>query len=128
MAETVSSSASRNLPPDRHSERDLPPQLDGAPSWVSLNPVSAEQAMAMTTKKSTATRRAVTPQKAMPKPKLKLKRKANPRTRPAVDIVRASRDGHEFHEAWVARKCLQAFMDWAQALLLRQLGAQLEVR
>ncbi|MBV8502034.1 MAG: hypothetical protein JO006_09970 [Paucibacter sp.] len=82
----------------------------------------------MTTKKSTATRRAVTPQKAMPKPKLKLKRKANPRTRPAVDIVRASRDGHEFHEAWVARKCLQAFMDWAQALLLRQLGAQLEVR
>lgn len=64
--------------------------------------------MAIAIKKSTATRRTVTQQKAVPKPKAspKLKRKANPRTRPAVDTVRASRDGHEFHEAWVARKCL----------------------
>src|SRR5687768_10365985 len=28
----------------------------------------------------------------------------NPR---AIDKVRASRDGHEFHEAWAARKALQ---------------------
>lgn len=28
------------------------------------------------------------------------------RVRHAFDSVRASRDGHEFHEAWVARKCL----------------------
>ncbi|WP_256212332.1 NACHT domain-containing protein [Pseudomonas sp. NBRC 111118] len=27
-------------------------------------------------------------------------------TREKMDSVRASRDGHEFHEAWVARKCL----------------------
>lgn len=68
--------------------------------------------MAIATKKSTATRRTVTPQKAMPKPKLK--RKANPRTRPAVDTVRASRDGHEFHEAWVARKCLGLLLPGAE--------------
>src|ERR1035437_1422182 len=28
----------------------------------------------------------------------------------AVDKVRASRDGHEFHEAWAARKALQLVM------------------
>ena len=28
------------------------------------------------------------------------------RVRKAFDSVRASKDGHEFHEAWVARKCL----------------------
>ncbi len=28
------------------------------------------------------------------------------RTRKTFDSVRASRDGHEYHEAWVARKCL----------------------
>ncbi len=28
------------------------------------------------------------------------------RVRKTFDSVRASRDGHEFHEAWVARKCL----------------------
>ncbi|MDD1985111.1 hypothetical protein, partial [Pseudomonas asiatica] len=28
------------------------------------------------------------------------------KTREKMDSVRASRDGHEFHEAWVARKCL----------------------
>lgn len=28
------------------------------------------------------------------------------KTRARVDSVRASRDGHEYHEAWVARKCL----------------------
>lgn len=28
------------------------------------------------------------------------------KVRKAFDSVRASRDGHEFHEAWVARKCL----------------------
>ncbi|MBC7395552.1 MAG: NACHT domain-containing protein [Variovorax sp.] len=52
----------------------------------------------------------------MPKPKAspKLKRKANPRTRPALDTVRASRDGHEFHEAWVARKCLGLFLPGAE--------------
>src|SRR6266542_6221086 len=27
--------------------------------------------------------------------------------RPRVDKVRASRDGHEFHETWAARKALQ---------------------
>lgn len=29
-----------------------------------------------------------------------------PKPRKEFDSVRASRDGHEFHEAWVARKCL----------------------
>ena len=64
--------------------------------------------MAKATKKSTATRRMATPRKAMPQPKASpnAKRKAKPPTRPPVDTVRASRDGHEFHEAWVARKCL----------------------
>ena len=59
--------------------------------------------MALATKKSTATRRRVTPQKATPKPKAApvLKRTTKPRTRPVIDTVRASRDGHEFHEAWV---------------------------
>src|ERR1700724_2224022 len=28
----------------------------------------------------------------------------------AIDKVRASRDGHEFHEAWAARKALQLVM------------------
>jgi hypothetical protein len=32
------------------------------------------------------------------------------RIRPRVDKVRASRDGHEFHEAWAARKALQLVM------------------
>lgn len=60
--------------------------------------------MAKAMKKLTATRRTATPRtpKALPSST----RKATPRTRPAVDTVRASRDGHEFHEAWVARKCL----------------------
>ncbi|MBD8524435.1 NACHT domain-containing protein [Pseudomarimonas arenosa] len=64
--------------------------------------------MAKAKKKSTATRKSATPRKATPKPNAspKPKGKANPRTRPAVDTVRASRDGHEFHEAWIARKCL----------------------
>lgn len=72
--------------------------------------------MAMATKKSAATRRTVTPRKAMPKPKAspKPKRKDNSRTRPAVDTVRASRDGHEFHEAWVARKCLGLLLPGAE--------------
>lgn len=72
--------------------------------------------MAIATKKSTVTRKTVTPKKAMPKPKAspKLKRKANPRKRPAVDTVRASRDGHEFHEAWVARKCLGLLLPGAE--------------
>ena len=26
-----------------------------------------------------------------------------------IDTTRASRDGHEFHEAWTARKALQLF-------------------
>lgn len=34
--------------------------------------------------------------------------------RPAVDAVRASRDGHEFHEAWVARKCLGLLLPGAE--------------
>jgi hypothetical protein len=29
---------------------------------------------------------------------------------PAVDTVRASRDGHEFHEAWTARKAMQLLL------------------
>jgi hypothetical protein len=32
------------------------------------------------------------------------------RIRPRIDKVRASRDGHEFHEAWAARKALQLVM------------------
>lgn len=71
-----------------------------------------EWGMAIATKKSMATRRAATPLKAMPKPKPK--RKTNPRTRSAVDTVRASRDGHEFHEAWVARKCLSLLLPGAE--------------
>src|SRR5829696_3691705 len=31
-------------------------------------------------------------------------------TRMPIDRVRASRDGHEFHEAWAARKALQLVM------------------
>ena len=31
-------------------------------------------------------------------------------TRRKIDNVRASRDGHEFHEAWAARKALQLVM------------------
>ena len=59
-------------------------------------------------RKSTVRRKTATPRKAAPKPKAtpKPKRKTDPRVRPEVDTVRASRDGHEFHEAWVARKCL----------------------
>jgi hypothetical protein len=63
-----------------------------------------EQAMAKAKRKSTATRKTATPLKSKASPRAKTK--AKPRTRPAVDTVRASRDGHEFHEAWVARKCL----------------------
>lgn len=71
--------------------------------------------MAIATKKSTTTRRTVTPRKAVPKPKASPKAKrATPRTRPAVDTVRASRDGHEFHEAWVARKCLGLLLPGAE--------------
>lgn len=64
--------------------------------------------MAMAMKKSTATHRTATPRKATPMSKSspEPQRRAKPRTRPVVDTVRASRDGHEFHEAWVARKCL----------------------
>ena len=72
--------------------------------------------MAISTKKSAAAHRTVTPRKATPKPKAspRPKRKANPRTRAAVDTVRASRDGHEFHEAWVARKCLGLLLPGAE--------------
>ncbi len=68
--------------------------------------------MAKATNKSTATRGTVTPQQPTPTSKASLnpKKKVNPRTRAAVDTVRASRDGHEFHEAWVARKCLGLLM------------------
>ena len=31
-----------------------------------------------------------------------------------IDTVRASRDGHEFHEAWVARKCLGLLLPGAE--------------
>jgi hypothetical protein len=34
----------------------------------------------------------------------------NENIRPHMDKVRASRDGHEFHEAWAARKALQLIM------------------
>lgn len=66
--------------------------------------------------KSTATLKPATLRKATPKPKVspKPKRKASPRTRPAIDAVRASRDGHEFHEAWVARKCLGLLLPGAE--------------
>ncbi|WP_180839037.1 NACHT domain-containing protein [Variovorax sp. RO1] len=52
----------------------------------------------------------------MPKPKASpnSQRMVKPRTRPAVDAVRASRDGHEFHEAWVARKCLGLLLPGAE--------------
>jgi hypothetical protein len=58
--------------------------------------------------KSTATRKTPTLGKAAQRSKASStpKKKVNSLTRPAVDTVRASRDGHEFHEAWVARKCL----------------------
>lgn len=58
--------------------------------------------------KSAATLKIESPRQATPKPKAsaKPKTKASRRTRQAIDAVRASRDGHEFHEAWVARKCL----------------------
>lgn len=58
--------------------------------------------------RSAATRKTVIPRKAAPKPKAlpKPRKRQKTGTRPAVDTVRASRDGHEFHEAWVARKCL----------------------
>lgn len=58
-------------------------------------------------RKSPATGTAI-PRKAAPKSKASLKTHARSKfqARPAVDTVRASRDGHEFHEAWVARKCL----------------------
>jgi hypothetical protein len=64
--------------------------------------------MAKPKRKSTATRKMATLQKAAPKSNAPPtpKKKVKPRTRPVVDTVRASRDGHEFHEAWVARKCL----------------------
>lgn len=64
--------------------------------------------MAISTKKTTVTRITVTPRKTAPKTKAspKTKRGVRPRTRPAINTTSASRDGHEFHEAWVARKCL----------------------
>src|SRR5258708_30417143 len=34
----------------------------------------------------------------------------NERRRRAIDKVRASRDGHEFHEAWAARRALRLVM------------------
>lgn len=75
---------------------------------VSLQADSVKQAMAKATRKSTATHKTATPRKPAPKSDAspKATTKAKPRTRPVVDTVRASRDGHEFHEAWVARKCL----------------------
>lgn len=83
------------------------PLLAGA-TPVSLHGVSVELAMAKAERKSTATHKTAPPRKAAPKSKAspKAKTKAKPRTRLVVDTVRASRDGHEFHEAWVARKCL----------------------
>lgn len=72
--------------------------------------------MAIATKKATAMRRTLSPEKAIPKPKVAptRKRRADARTRPATDTVRASRDGHEFHEAWVARKCLSLLLPGAE--------------
>src|SRR3569833_1184124 len=32
------------------------------------------------------------------------------KSRSKFDSTRASRDGHEFHEAWVARKCLRLLL------------------
>lgn len=68
--------------------------------------------MAKAKRKSAATRKTATRPKDAPKSKAspKAKTKAKPRTRPVVDTVRASRDGHEFHEAWVARKCLSLLL------------------
>lgn len=43
---------------------------------------------------------------AKPTKSLVSKKKTKQQARSVVDSVRASRDGHEFHEAWVARKCL----------------------
>jgi hypothetical protein len=64
----------------------------------------------------------------MPKPKAssKLKRKANPITRPAVYPVRASRDGHEFHEAWVTRKCLGLLLPGAELVGIAMEGFAIE--
>lgn len=72
--------------------------------------------MAKAKKKSTVTHKTETPRKGTSKPKAspKPKRKADPRKRPAIDAVRASRDGHEFHEAWVARKCLGLLLPGAE--------------
>ncbi|MEQ7892608.1 NACHT domain-containing protein [Xanthomonas arboricola] len=61
-------------------------------------------------KKSTATRTTTTLRKATPKPE----RNTLPQTNPVVEPVRASRDGHEFHEAWVARKCLGLLLPGAE--------------
>lgn len=64
--------------------------------------------MAKSNRKSAATRETANSRKATPKYKASPnpKKKAKPRPHLVVDTVRASRDGHEFHEAWVARKCL----------------------
>lgn len=72
--------------------------------------------MAISNKKTTVTRRTVTPRKAAPKTKAspKTKRGVRPRTRPAINTTSASRDGHEFHEAWVARKCLGLLLPGAE--------------
>lgn len=72
--------------------------------------------MAISTKKTTVTRRTLTPRKAAPKTKAspKTKRGVRPRTRPAINTTSASRDGHEFHEAWVARKCLGLLLSGAE--------------
>lgn len=64
--------------------------------------------MAKSNRKSTETHETANRQKGAPKSKASPnpKKTERPRTRLVVDTVRASRDGHEFHEAWVARKCL----------------------
>ncbi|MCC8362629.1 NACHT domain-containing protein [Lysobacter sp. A6] len=64
--------------------------------------------MEKTKRKPTAKRKAAPPGNVKPKPKAspKTRERGKSQVRPAVDTVRASRDGHEFHEAWVARKCL----------------------
>lgn len=83
----------------------MPPLARVTP--VSLEGVSVEQAMTKAKGKSPA-KDTVIPRKAAPKSNASLKThaRAKSQARPAFDPVRASRDGHEFHEAWVARKCL----------------------
>ena len=65
-------------------------------------PKAKAKQQATTTRKAAASSKAAAKSKAPPKPR----EKAKPPARQSLEPVRASRDGHEFHEAWVARKCL----------------------